>query len=61
MEKLLLTTREVAELLNVGRNRVYELIYAGQLPSVKLGGSRRVSLAAVEAFVASLDDQDGHA
>lgn len=58
MEKLLLTTREVAELLGVGRNRVYELMYSGKLPSVKLGGSRRVSAAAVEAFVAALEQPE---
>ena len=37
MEKLLLSTTEVAELLGVRRNRVYELIYCGLLASAKLG------------------------
>jgi excisionase family DNA binding protein len=56
MEKLLLTTAEVAKILSVGRNRVYELMYSGQLASVKLGGSRRIPLSAVQAFVDSLRD-----
>ena len=47
MEKLLLTVREAADVLSVSRSRVYELIYAEQLDSVKLGRSRRVSLASV--------------
>ena len=47
MEKLLLTVREAADVLSVSRSRVYELIYAEQLESVKIGRSRRVSLASV--------------
>jgi excisionase family DNA binding protein len=43
MEKLLLTVREAADVLSVSRSRVYELIYAEQLDSVKIGRSRRVS------------------
>jgi excisionase family DNA binding protein len=56
MEKLLLSTAEVAELLGVGRNRVYELIYSGQLASAKLGRTRRIPVSAVQAYVASLCD-----
>jgi excisionase family DNA binding protein len=51
MEKLLLTVREAADVLSVSRSRVYELIYAEQLDSVKIGRSRRVSLASVRRFV----------
>jgi excisionase family DNA binding protein len=47
MEKLLLTVREAADVLSVSRSRVYELIYTEQLESVKIGRSRRVSLASV--------------
>jgi len=47
MEKLLLTVREAADVLSVSRSRVYELIYAEQLDSVKIGRSRRVSQASV--------------
>jgi excisionase family DNA binding protein len=39
MEKLLLTVREAADVLSVSRSRVYELIYAEQLDSVKIGRS----------------------
>jgi excisionase family DNA binding protein len=51
MEKLLLTVRETADVLSVSRSRVYELIYAEQLDSVKIGRSRRVSLVSVRRFV----------
>jgi excisionase family DNA binding protein len=47
MEKLLLTVRKAADVLSVSRSRVYELIYAEQLDSVKIGRSRRMSLASV--------------
>ena len=47
MEKLLLTVREAADVLRVSRSRVYELLYAEQLDSVKIGRSRRVALASV--------------
>jgi excisionase family DNA binding protein len=50
MEKLLLTVREAADVLSVSRSRVYELIYAEQLDSVKIGRSRRVSLASARRF-----------
>jgi excisionase family DNA binding protein len=52
-EKLLLKVEDVAEALSVGRNRVYELIYKEQLVSVKIGGSRRVPVSAVRAYVDS--------
>jgi excisionase family DNA binding protein len=47
MEKLLLTVRKAADVLRVSRSRVYELLYAEQLDSVKIGQSRRVALASV--------------
>ena len=47
MEKLLLTVRKAADVLSVSRARAYELLYAEQLDSVKIGRSRRVSLASV--------------
>jgi excisionase family DNA binding protein len=47
MERLLLTVREAADVPSVSRSRVYELLYAEQLVSVKIGRSRRVSLASV--------------
>jgi len=47
MEKLLLTVRKAADVLSVSRSRVYELLYAEQLDSVKIGRPRRVALASV--------------
>jgi excisionase family DNA binding protein len=47
MEKLLLTVWEAADVLSVSRSRVYELLYAEQFDSVKIGRSRRVVPASV--------------
>lgn len=54
--RLLLRVEEAADLLGVGRTRVYELIGSGALQSVKIGGSRRVPAAALRAFVTRLTD-----
>lgn len=51
MEKLLLTAAEAAELLGVSRTKVYELMYAGLLPSVKLGALRRVPTSGLAEMV----------
>ena len=48
MEKLLLTVWEAADVLSVSRSRVYELLYAEQLDSMKISRSRRASLASVQ-------------
>jgi excisionase family DNA binding protein len=54
MEKLLYTTAEAAALLGLCRNKVYELMYAGTLKSVKIGRSRRIPADALRACVATL-------
>lgn len=54
MEKLLLTPEKAAEALGVGRSRVNDLMRTRQLPSVRIGKSRRVIVAAVHAYVERL-------
>jgi excisionase family DNA binding protein len=51
---LLLTAEEAALAL---RSKVYELMRAGELRSVKIGGSRRISAAALTEYVAALESQ----
>jgi len=50
----LLTVRQAAQVLGLGRSTVYELIAAGELETVSIGRSRRVPLDALRAFVAAL-------
>lgn len=49
--RLLLRPNEAAELLAVGRSKLYELIAAGEVPSVKIGRSLRVPAAELEQWV----------
>lgn len=58
MEKLLLTPAEAAICLGIGRSKLYELLAAGVVGSIRIGKCRRVPLAALEAFVASLEESD---
>ena len=57
MNKLLLTPEEAAEVLSIGRTKVYALMADGDLISVRIGNSRRVPLDAVSEFVARLEDE----
>ena len=43
MNKLLLTPKEATELLGISRSKLYELLRAGTIESVKIGDCRRVS------------------
>jgi excisionase family DNA binding protein len=51
---LLLTVKQAADLLGMGRSTVYELIDAGELRSVKRGASRRIPLKAIHEYIDSL-------
>lgn len=56
MDKLLLTAEEVADLLGIGRSKVYELIATRRLGSVKIGACRRVTAEQLHAYVRSLTE-----
>jgi len=51
MEKLLLKPGEAADVLGVGRSKIYSLLATGQLPSVRVGHSVRVPVSALERWV----------
>ena len=53
-EKMLYTLADVAAALGVGRTKVYELVRSGALPSVRIGGSRRVGGEDLATYVDSL-------
>ena len=46
-----LTPVEVADLLKITKNTVYELIKRGELPSYKIGKKIRVDLVDVENYI----------
>jgi excisionase family DNA binding protein len=47
----LLTVEQAAEVLNVGRDKVYYLIRSGQLRSIKIGKLRRISTQWITEFI----------
>ncbi len=51
MEQLLVRPSEAAELLGLGRSKVYALIASGELPSVKIGKSIRVPVEELRQWV----------
>jgi excisionase family DNA binding protein len=51
VERLLLTAEETAEMLGIGRTKVYELMRLGLIESVKLHGCRRIPTEAVRDYV----------
>ena len=53
----MMTARQVAELLGVHENWVYDQAVAGVLPSYKIGGSRRIDPADVDEFLLPRKDE----
>lgn len=54
MDKLLLTPEEAAAMLSISRSKVFQLLAAGSLEGVRIGGSRRIRLTALQRFVEDL-------
>ena len=54
MTQLLVDLDEAARALSLSKRSLQQLVYAGELPSVRIGRSRRVAVADLEAFVAAL-------
>jgi excisionase family DNA binding protein len=50
------TVEQVAEMLHVGRDKVYYLLRTGQLHSIKIGKLRRITEQHLAEFIASLED-----
>jgi len=55
MEKLLYRPKEAAAVLGIKRDKLYDLIRAGRLRSVKDGGARFITADAITAYVALLE------
>lgn len=53
------TVEQIAEMLGIGRDKVYYLLRTGQLKSIKIGKLRRITDRHLADFVASLETMDG--
>jgi excisionase family DNA binding protein len=54
MTKLLLTVPEAAEALGISRSKLYQLLSAGFIRSIRIDGSRRVPVDALTAYINQL-------
>ena len=50
----LLTVPDAAEALAISRSKLYELLASGAIASIRIDGSRRIPLTALEEYVSSL-------
>jgi len=57
VNRKLYRVEEVADALDIGRTKVFDLIRSGQLASVKVGGSRRITEQAIEDYIDALVDE----
>jgi excisionase family DNA binding protein len=55
-ERMLQTIRHTMQQLDLSKSTVYDLINTGKLKAVKLGRNRRVLVASVKEYVASLKE-----
>ncbi len=51
MDRLLVRPAEAAEILGLGRSKIYQLLASGELPSVRIGKSIRVPIEALRHWV----------
>ena len=57
MEQLMYRPADAAQVLGIGRTRIFALIKSGRLRSVKLGGARFITAEALRAFVRDLEEE----
>ena len=55
-EPMLFTVMEAAQRLRIGRSLMYELLAAGDIPSIRIGRLRRVLRVALDDYVARGQD-----
>jgi excisionase family DNA binding protein len=55
--RLLLKVSEVAEILGLGQTKTWAMVSSGEIPSIKVGGSRRVPVDRLKAWVAAKEQE----
>lgn len=56
--RLAVSPTEAARMLGLGRTKLYELIAANQLISIKIGARRLIRVSAIEEFLDRLTAED---
>jgi excisionase family DNA binding protein len=54
MDNQMYTPKQVANVLMLSKSKTYELIASGEIPSIKIGWSRRVPAAFLNEYVKQL-------
>ena len=54
MAWLLMTVPEAAETLAISRSKLYELMASGAIASIRIDGSRRIPVTALEDYISRL-------
>ena len=54
MPRLLLTVPEATETLAISRSKLYKLLASGAIASIRIDGSRRIPVTALEEYVSRL-------
>lgn len=57
MSEKFMTVQQAADVLQVSRYSIYQLIWSGQVQSVTIGRSRRIVRQSFDAYVFDLIDQ----
>ncbi len=47
----LLTVGEAAQAMGIGRSMLYQLVMRGDIPSIKIGRARRISVTALDEWI----------
>ncbi len=58
MEKMILTAQETAILLNIGMNKMYELLVSGDIPSRRIGRKYLIPRLALEKWLNGEDPKE---
>jgi excisionase family DNA binding protein len=53
-DQLLYRVEKAAHLMDISESKTWELVARGDIESVKIDGSRRISRAAIEAYIKRL-------
>ena len=51
---------EVAEILGLGKSKVYELVQSGAIKTVYVGRARRIPTSEIDRFVERLEQEGWH-
>ena len=57
--KMAYTVEEACQLVSLSRSQVYRLIDLGEIQSIRIGRSRRITSAQLEAFIKTLELREG--